>query len=62
MSLDTIASNITELLTALTGMLSTFTAYWFVFLPITFTVFGFLFGKFKSLLMYRKRSNRRSGG
>lgn len=62
MTLDTIASNISELLTALTSMLSTLCSYWFVFLPITFTVFGFLFGKFKSLLMYRKRSNRRSGG
>lgn len=60
MNLTTIMENVTSLTTGLTTMFASLSQYWFVFLPVTFTVFGFLFGKFKSILMY-KRGRRRSG-
>ena len=59
MDLSTIMTNVTSLVTGLTSMFASLADYWFVFLPITFTVFGFIFGKFKSLLMFRKRRRGR---
>lgn len=50
-SIMTAVGDITD---ALEDMFTTLSSHWFVYLPITFTVFGFLFGKFKSILMYRK--------
>ncbi len=50
-SIITAVGSITD---ALESMFTSLSGHWFVFLPITFTVFGFLFGKFKSILMYRK--------
>lgn len=58
MTLDTIITNVASLTTALETMFTTLSTHWFVFLPITFTVFGFIFGKFKSILMFRKRKRR----
>lgn len=55
-TLTTILTNVTSLTTALQTMFSALSGYWFVFLPITFTVFGFIFGKFKSILMFKRRS------
>lgn len=57
-TLATIMSNVTSLTSGVESMFSTFSEHWFVFLPITFTVFGFLFGKFKSIMMYRKGRRR----
>lgn len=54
MTLETIMSNVTALTTGLTSMFTALSTYWFVFLPITFTVFGFIFGKFKSILMFKR--------
>lgn len=61
MTLETIISNVADLTGALTAMFTSLSNYWFVFLPITFTVFGFIFGKFKSILMF-KRGRRARGG
>lgn len=52
--LASIMTAVGSITTALEDMFTTLSGHWFVFLPITFTVFGFLFGKFKSILMYRK--------
>lgn len=54
-TLQTIITNVGSLTTALNTMFTALSTHWFVYLPITFTLFGFLFGKFKSILMYRKR-------
>ena len=54
-TLTTILSNVTSLTTALKSMFDALSVYWFVFLPITFTVFGFIFGKFKSILLFKRR-------
>lgn len=54
-TLQTIITNVGALTTALNTMFTALSTHWFVYLPITFTLFGFLFGKFKSILMYRKR-------
>lgn len=59
-TLGTIITDSGSLTTALTTMFTALSTYWFVFLPITFTVFGFIFGKFKSILMF-KRGRRVSG-
>lgn len=59
-SLSTIITDVGSLTTAVNTMFTSLSTHWFVFLPITFAVFGFLFGKFKSILMYRKgRRGRR---
>ena len=59
-TLSTIITDVGSLTTAVETMFTTLSTHWFVFLPITFAVFGFLFGKFKSILMYRKgRRGRR---
>lgn len=62
MNLEAIMTNVGELTTGLTTMFTALSTYWFVFLPITFTVFGFLFGKFKSILMFKKSRRRGFGG
>lgn len=54
MDLTSIITDVGSLTTALNSMFTSLSTHWFVFLPVTFTVFGFLFGKFKSILMYRK--------
>lgn len=59
-TLGTIITDAGSLTDALKTMFTALSAYWFVFLPITFTVFGFIFGKFKSILMF-KRGRRRRG-
>lgn len=59
-TLSTIITSVGSLTTATNTMFTTLSTHWFVFLPITFTLFGFLFGKFKSILMFRKgRRGRR---
>lgn len=58
MDLASIITDVGSLTTALNTMFTGLSTHWFVFLPITFTVFGFLFGKFKSILMYRKGRRR----
>lgn len=58
MDLGTIITDVGSLTTALNTMFTSLSTHWFVFLPVTFTVFGFLFGKFKSILMYRKGKRR----
>lgn len=57
-SLQTIVSNVSALTSAGETMFTTFSAHWFVWMPLTFVVFRFLFGIFKSLLMYRGRRRR----
>lgn len=57
-TLTSIVSDVGTITTALTAMFTALSTYWFVFLPITFTLFGFLFGKFKSILMFKKRRRR----
>lgn len=54
MTFDQIMTNVTALTTGLTSMFSSLSTYWFVYLPITFTIFGFIFGKFKSILMFKR--------
>lgn len=55
-TLATILENVTSLTNALKSMFTALSVYWFMFLPITFTVFGFIFGKFKSILLFKRRS------
>lgn len=54
-TLSTIIENVGSLTTAVTTMYTALSKYWFVFLPLSMTVFGFIFGSFKSLMMYRRR-------
>lgn len=58
-TMETILGLVTNLTEASTSMLTSYGSYWFVFLPIAFVVFRFLFKVFKSLLMYR--GSRRRG-
>lgn len=53
-TLATIMQNVGTLTSGLTTMFNALSGYWFVYLPITFTIFGFIFGKFKSILMFRR--------
>lgn len=53
-TLATIMENVGVLTAGLTTMFEKLSVYWFVYLPITFTIFGFIFGKFKSILMFRR--------
>lgn len=53
-TLTTIMENVGVLTSGLTDMFGALSGYWFVYLPITFTIFGFIFGKFKSILMFRR--------
>lgn len=57
-TLSTIMENVSTLTTGVTSMFTTFSQYWFVFLPLSMTLFGFIFGKMKSLLFF-KRGKRR---
>lgn len=54
-TLSTIIENVGSLTTAVTTMYTALSNYWFVYLPLSMTVFGFIFAFFKSLLMYRRR-------
>lgn len=51
-------NNVATLTAGLNTMFTSLSTHWFVFLPLMFVVFGFLFSKFKSILMYRKRHRR----
>lgn len=53
--LSTIVSNVSTLTTALTSMFTALSTYWFMWLPITMTVFTFILGAFKSIMFFRKR-------
>lgn len=54
-TLSTIVGNVSTLTTAMTSMFSSLDSYWFMFLPLTFTLFGFILGKVKSILFFKRR-------
>lgn len=56
MDFATVLSLVKDLVDATSFMVETYAeAMWFVFLPIVFVVFNFIFRIFQSLLMYRGR-------
>lgn len=57
-TLSTIMENVTTLTTGVSSMLSAFSSYWFIYLPLTITVFGFIFGTVKSLLFFKRRRRK----
>lgn len=57
-TLATILTMVGDLTGGLNTMFTALSTHWFVFLPMGMTVFGFLFGAFKSLLFFRKRKRR----
>lgn len=57
-TLATIMENVGSLTTGVTTMFSSLSQYWFVFLPLSMTLFSFIFGKMKSLLFFKKGKRR----
>lgn len=57
-TLAEIMTNVQSLTTGVTTMFTAFSSYWFMFLPLTMTVFAFIFGSVKSLLFFKRRKRR----
>lgn len=57
-TLAEIMSNVQSLTTGVTTMFTAFSQYWFMFLPLSMTLFGFIFGAVKSLLFFKRRRRR----
>lgn len=57
-TLASIMENVSTLTSGVTSMFTAFSQYWFVFLPLSMTLFAFIFGKMKSLLFFRRGKRR----